>query len=416
MSLMRLINHTRDAADSESLIYKHGSQWIGDFRKSSFCKTTNASTAYWVTPQGVRSNNWRSNHERRTEYIRHVKVNVTDQTYAPRYSRRTSKILRCEFEFKEVTNNCVLVKRTNQIWNVPATSHRYQRVEDSQVRSIMQNDPNITEEQVYAMLVTPNMMPPFPPPEERNNNYSNHLSLGLEHQTTTTHRENKKSTKTTGSSYVEEIHSHEESGLSMDGFVIIKELRGVAARLWSNQVVTEQEVTDILRPNETSNYTLPERTPRKKIKWLETSEQFIIGKLIFGKTNLDPKLSSGETLFDIYRDEGINIVVSIPEKCVINFPSNGRHISREIDAGVYSVRISETPKVSSIFGIRKAILNSLSDYRVELDFDRYDFLTVIDIDNSVLTDDEGSLGRIGSIEKINGNSDSVDESLLDRIG
>ena len=62
------------------------------------------------------------------------------------------------------------------------------------------------------------------------------------------------------------------------------------------------------------------------------------------------------------------------------------------------------------------VLAELQNYRIEFDFNRYDFLTVVDIDNNILTNDEGSLGRIGSIETIDGKSTSESDSLLDRIG
>ena len=58
----------------------------------------------------------------------------------------------------------------------------------------------------------------------------------------------------------------------------------------------------------------------------------------------------------------------------------------------------------------------MESYRIEFDLNRYDFLTVVDIDNNILTTDDGSLGRIGSIETINGQSTSESDSLLDRIG
>ena len=65
---------------------------------------------------------------------------------------------------------------------------------------------------------------------------------------------------------------------------------------------------------------------------------------------------------------------------------------------------------------RLSVINELNNYKIEFDLNRYDFLTVVDIDNDILTKDEGSLGRIGSIETIDGLSTSESDSLLDRIG
>ena len=131
--------------------------------------------------------------------------------------------------------------------------------------------------------------------------------------------------------------------------------------------------------------------------------------------NTKPPLVSGDSLYDVYRNDGINIVVSIPEKCSITFPRDGQLVSNEIDSGVFAVR-SLLQTDESVYEQRLATLTIMESYRIEFDLNRYDFLTVVDIDNNILTTDDGSLGRIGSIETIDGQSTSESDSLLDRVG
>ena len=107
--------------------------------------------------------------------------------------------------------------------------------------------------------------------------------------------------------------------------------------------------------------------------------------------------------------------MSIPEKCLVAFPRDGQFVSHEVDSGVYAIR-SLGNMEGSIHEQRFNVIAELRTYRIEFDLNRYDFLTVIDIDNDVLTKNEGSLGRIGSIETIDGTSTSESDSLLDRIG
>lgn len=402
---------------SQPYIYKHGSKWVGDFRKSTFAHRRNNVVSYYVDAAGNRSRSWNSRQTRRNEYVRHIGVDLHDFIGAGRYQRRSSKILRCEYEFVEVSTTCVLVKRTNTIWKLPNPTGRYSQVTDQMVATAIQGSPSVVEEQIFALLVSENTLPStFSQAQDNPRNLQQQsLYLGVEQELNNSHIQPTHATKTTPAQFSASMVLKGQK--EEHGYVIIKELRGAAAKLWSKEGVSQQEVSRLLRPSrdETNAYTLPGKPKRKKIEWHESKETFSCGSLQFSKMNAEPPLVSGDSLYDVYRNEGINIVVSIPEKCLITFPRDGQFVSHEVDSGVFAIRSLSTME-GSIKEQRFNVLAELQNYRIEFDLNRYDFLTVVDIDNNILTNDEGSLGRIGSIETIDGKSTSESDSLLDRIG
>lgn len=417
MRLIRSMRESRVQDANQPYNYQHGSKWLTDFRKSVFATKRSNGVSYYVDNNGNRSRNWNSRHARRTEYVRHIGINLHDFIGAPRYQRRAGKILRCGYEFVEISATCVLVKRTNTIWKLPNPTGRYAQVNDQMVATAIQENPSVVEEQVFALLVSENVLPSnyvcqFDDPR---NLQQQSLYLGLEEKLKNSNSQvHSKATKTAPALYAANF-STETSNIS--GYVIIKELRGAAAKLWSKEGVSHQEISILLRPSESENtsYSLPTSVKRKKIQWHESTETFTCGSLKFSKMNLNPPLISGDSLYDVYRNDGINIVVSIPEKCLITFPRDGQFVSNEVDNGVFAIR-SLTNMQGSILDQRLSVLQELENYKIEFDLNRYDFLTVVDIDNNILTNDEGSLGRIGSIETIDGKSTSESDSLLDRIG
>lgn len=407
-------NRVQDA--NQPYIYKHGSKWVGDYRKSTFAHKRNNVISYYVDSSGSRTQRWGPRQTRRQEYVRPIGINLHDFVGSGRYQRRSSKILRCEYEFVEVSTTCVLVKRTNTIWNLTNPSGRFSQVTDQMVSTAMQENPNVIEEQMFALLVSRNALPEEYEREENARNLQQQsLFLGPAEALSNAYPKRVKATKTTPAEFNASISLQGEE--EEHGYVIIKELRGAAAKLWSKEGVTHEEVSRLLRPPKdgTPAFTLPEKPKRKKIKWHESEETFNCGSLKFSKMNLQPPLISGDSLYDIYRNHGINIIVSIPEKCLVAFPRDGQFVSHEVDSGVYAIR-SLGNMEGSIHEQRFNVIAELRTYRIEFDLNRYDFLTVIDIDNDVLTKNEGSLGRIGSIETIDGTSTSESDSLLDRIG
>ena len=408
-------NRVQDA--NQPYVYKHGSKWVGDFRKSTFAHKRSNEVSYYVDSSGNRTTRWDRRQTRRTEYIRPIGINLHDFIGAGRYQRRSSKILRCEYEFVEVSATCVLVKRTNRIWNLPNPSGRYSQVTDSMVRNAMQESPNVVEEQIFALLVSENTLPEqYEQVENARNLQQQSLFLGPLAKLNANYPTQIRATKTTPAKYHSSMFLAGED--TENSYVIIKELRGSAAKLWSKEGVSHEEVSRLLRPSEqeTAAYTLPKKPKRKKIKWHESEETFSCGSLVFSKMDIEPPLISGDTLYDVYRNEGINIIVSIPEKCLITFPRDGQLVSHEVDSGVFAIRSLTNMDNASIRDQRLSVINELNNYKIEFDLNRYDFLTVVDIDNDILTKDEGSLGRIGSIETIDGLSTSESDSLLDRIG
>ena len=409
---MRLIQLMRDSRpiDGDPYIYRHGNKWIGDFRKSTFGSRKNNAVTYWLDASGRRSTSWNSRQTRRHEYVRHIGLDLHDFTGAPRYQRRGARILQCQYEFKEISDDCVLVKRTNTIWTMASAEGRYTQVNDSMVTAALSGTPSVVEAQYFAILTTPRMRPAQYTADDTGQ--KNRLYLGLE----TELQENKlnviTASKTTPSEYVVSLKS---AGSSAEELMIIKELRGMSAKLWNQEDVTHDAVVRILNPSASASYSLPSSIKRKKIQWHLSQETFNAGNLTFSKMDMVPPLVSGENLRDIHRNEGINIVVSIPEKCLITFPREGQMVSQEVEGGVYAIQHTNIIDVGGIFDRRLLVIQALAQYRIEFDLNRYDFLTVLDIDTDILTTTDGSLGRIGSIEEIDGQTNSENESLLDRI-
>lgn len=417
MNLMRLIRTMRESRVQDAnqpYIYKHGSKWLGDFRKTTFAHRRNNTVSYWTDASGNRSTRWNSRHTRNEQHIRHVGIDLHDFVCAPRYQRRQGKILQCRYEFKEVSASCVLVKRTNTIWKLPNPTGRYTQVSDQMIATSLQGTPSVVEEQIFALRTTGSVLPDTysQPVDNPRNLMQQSLYLGMEEAIQNSGVKQIRGGKTSSAEFTAELTATTGNNV---GSIKIKELRGSAAKLWSQETVSDEDVRNILEPTSSVSYTYPSAAPRKKIKWHESNETFVCGELVFSKVDAEPPLVSGDSLRQMYRNEGIDITVSIPEKCLITFPREGQLVSQEVDSGVFSVRTSLKVE-EEIYTHRLAILQALTGYRIEFDLDRYDFLTVVDIDNDVLTTSDGSLGRIGSIESIDGESTSESESLLDRIG
>ena len=66
---------------------------------------------------------------------------------------------------------------------------------------------------------------------------------------------------------------------------------------------------------------------------------------------------------------------------------------------MYSLSI-ENQQSKSIYEGRKAVLEILHNYRIEYDFNRMDFLTVIDIDSGELTESEEVLGELAQLKTL----------------
>lgn len=411
MRLLKLIEDFRAELPSAlEVTLSYGSQWVGDSRKNTPLTYVNNRRSYWVDSSGTRTTNWQARNKQRTEYVRNCGLNIRDTLKASNYLRGSAKVMRSEYEFKEVSDNVVLVKRTNTIWKLPkGTSGRYERTTPQFARNAMQANPSVVEEQIFLLSVPPALMPSsYRDAISANNNSQGVPYVGLNAESTS-NRQIIKGSKTTPAMFVA---SWKQGARTYK--VIMKELRGTEARLWAKENVTKAEVNNIINPTATVPFTVP-TIKRKKINWHEVSEDAItMGALIFSKIREDTSIVAGDTLSETFRNEGINLICSIPDKCLLTYPKNGKYTSQEIDKGVYSLSI-ENQQSKSIYEGRKAVLEILHNYRIEYDFNRMDFLTVIDIDSGELTESEGSLGRIGSIEDFDDKITSEDTSLLDRL-
>lgn len=411
MRLLKLIEDFRAELPSAlEVTLSYGSQWVGDSRKNTPLTYVNNRRSYWVDSSGNRTTHWQARNKQRTDYVRNCGLNIRDTLKASNYLRGAAKVMRSEYEFKEVSDNVVLVKRTNTIWKLPkSTTGRYERTTVEFARNAMQANPSVVEEQIFLLSVPPALMPSsYQDAISANNNSQGIPYVGLNTESTT-NRQLIKGSKTTPAMFV----ANWKQG-ARTYKVIMKELRGTEARLWAKENVTTAEVNNIINPTATVPFTVP-TIKRKKIKWHEVSEDAItMGALIFSKIREDTSIVAGDNLGETFRNEGINLICSIPDKCLLTYPKNGKYTSQEIDKGVYSLSI-ENQQSKSIYEGRKAVLEILHNYRIEYDFNRMDFLTVIDIDSGELTESEGSLGRIGSIEDFDDKITSEDTSLLDRL-
>ena len=93
--------------------------------------------------------------------------------------------------------------------------------------------------------------------------------------------------------------------------VIMKELREQKRGYGLKKNVTA-EVNNIINPTATVPFTVP-TIKRKKIKWHEVSEDAItMGALVFSKIREDTSIVAGDNLGETFRNEGINLICSIP--------------------------------------------------------------------------------------------------------
>jgi len=411
MRLLKLIEDFRAELPSAlEVTLSYGSQWVGDSRKNTPLTYTNNRRHYWVDSSGNRTTNWQLRKSQRNEYVRNCGLNIRDTLKASNYLRGAAKVMKTEYEFKEVSDNIVLIKRTNTIWKLPkGTSGRYERTTVEFARNAMRANPSVVEEQIFLLSVPSALMPSsYQDSRDVGNNSQGTPYVGLTTESTST-RQTTKGSKTTPAMFVADWKQG-----ATNYKVIMKELRGTEARLWAKENVKAAEVNNIINPTATVPFTVP-TIKRKKIKWHEVSEDAItMGALVFSKIREDTSIVAGDNLGETFRNEGINLICSIPDKCLLTYPKNGKYTSQEIDKGVYSLSI-EDQQSKSIYEGRKAVLEILHNYRIEYDFNRMDFLTVIDIDSGELTESEGSLGRIGSIEDFDDKITSEDTSLLDRL-
>ena len=421
MRLIELIEKAREKClktDMSKPNFSYGSRWVGDKRKGLPMTRHNPNRTYWTDGNGVRTTAWNKRKNQQREYVRSVGMNFKDQVTATSYLRSSSKVMKTEYEFKEVDEGVVLVKRTNTIWKIqqPITGNRYSRTTETMVKDAMREKASVVEEQVFALAVPKSMIPSY---EESVGDGSSNASMpwvGLTppHTQKSNYQQGAKTTPAVFT--VEFYESRKASGdkSKLLGRLIMKELRGQSAALWTKDGVTRQEVLGAINPRQTSSYAIPV-IKRKKIKWIKGEETVAMGALIFTKIDAPTSLVAGDNLRETFRNKGANLVCSIPEKCILNYPKNGKSISQEIDKGVYALSV-ETMHEHSAYAARKLVIDLLEFYKIEYDFNRYDFLTVIDIGSDFdQTEREGSLGRIGSIEEFDESITSEDTSLLDRI-
>tara|TARA_B100000287_G_scaffold154872_1_gene146149 strand:+ start:1412 stop:2659 length:1248 start_codon:yes stop_codon:yes gene_type:complete len=413
MRLLKLIEDFRAELPATELTLSYGSQWVGDKRKNTPLVYQNNRRQFWVDSSGNRTTNWQARKGQRTEYVRNCGINIRDTLQASNYLRGAAKVMRTEYEFKEVNDTHVLVKRTNTIWKLAPASGprgRYERTTQPVAQVAMQGNPSVIEEQIFLLSVPAALMPSsYQDSLWSGSNQNNHTPyVGLTRDCTC-NRQTTKGSKTTPAMFVA---NWKEGARTYK--VIMKELRGTEARLWTKESVTQSDVNRILNPDTAVPFEIP-NIKRKKIKWHEVSEDAItMGALVFSKIREDTSIVAGDNLGETFRNEGINLVCSIPDKCLLTYPKNGKYTSQEIDKGVYCISV-EGQSSKSIYEGRKAVIEILHNYRIEYDFNRMDFLSVIDIDSGELTESEGSLGRIGSIEEFDDKITSGDTSLLDRL-
>lgn len=409
MSLIDILNNfRRDPPEMNDFDLQYGAKWFNEIIHSGLLIRRANQSSYWTDRNGNRTTNYRERVNRGAEWHRSVAIGIRDRTISSRYHRSSSKICRISHEMKSLNDTTVLVKRTLTVWKIPPsqTGNRYSAVQTAEITNAMTATPTSTLDQLFLVSADAALVTPI--------HRSDYDILGPKLGLTTEHTINWQqvnATKTKPSS----LTAGFKVGPGSIGKIRSIELRGLDAKIWNATEVSDREIRAIINPSQVTTYSIP-TIKRKKVKWnIDENESLSLGALIFTKLDQKPTVAIGDTLFDAFTSQGKDIVCSIPEKCLLNYPKNGKMVSTEIEPGVYAL-VVEGMQGKDIAAARGMVLELLSHYRIEYDFNRMDFLSVIDIGNGGdQTEQEGSLGRVASIEDFDGHITSQDRSLLDRI-
>jgi hypothetical protein len=166
--------------------------------------------------------------------------------------------------------------------------------------------------------------------------------------------------------------------------ILCVKLTGINAKLYDD--VNEERLNHILSPSCTK-YTTP-KMKRQKVKMndCQDTEGIKIGNhLLLHKISNENKLNlNAGNLSSVFESDSIEIIASISNGTIVTFKKGSKTISKDIDSGMYAVRLQQRPnKSSSLYYYRKCILDAAESVTIDFEVSRIDFLSDI-----VCPDDE----------------------------
>jgi len=398
MSLLSIIEETRSANPGFHTRNTHGgARWRKSLLLESFLTVQATRRALWTPGRSERS----------TTFHRGAGINLLDkQRYDNYYRRQNAYVCQTTYQFQEVAFNAVLVERTVRTWVLPRNDrNQWQRVSEADINATLRNDPISTETAHFGLVVEDGeWLSPS------NVEYQDGaIFLGpLANGSTDVHtfRSETPGTRTTpAKSSLNATRNREEQ----ECLITAMQLRGLNAQLWGKEDITIEELNAAMSIQE-EEFTFP-RIVRKAVRHFKSTDDTVrYGELEFTRYGEANKIVATDTLFDAADADQRLIMVTIPTKCAL------RHLrtAKDFESGIYVVTANYRQK-ESIYSRRLFILTALRNYRMEVDVNRYDFLTVMDIDLEEVTEDEFNSHRVGTQVDIDLGIVSRDDSLLDRI-
>ena len=284
--------------------------------------------------------------------VRNIGLKIRDKIVASNYLRSNSRVARYTYELREVSNECVLVKRIVTVWKFPAS----EEVLGAELRHNMLEMPwnkmpgklgSIYLRLLYrkhcthAKMIQRGGSPgENPNPTARNIHGLSHLWFGH------LNRENssgapmrllvRQGDKTTTS------QAYSMQGEGEGELIVIEELRGLSAMAWLNPDCTEQQVRSMLGvddSNTTDVYELPDIKRKKKIceHWNDENE-ISLGELMFSKLNETCFPSAGNNLLELYVNMDAEVICYIGNKTSIAYIRGDNGISVNLPKGTYAIR------------------------------------------------------------------------------
>lgn len=419
MSLIELINNFRTEHPHPSMrevdpefSLKYGSKWLSDELRHAPATSRHWQITRWTDQDGRSMSAWSRNGRRQEIAVRNIGLEIRDRIVASNYLRSNSRVARFTHEFKEVSNECVLVKRIVTVWKFPQNEGgSWRRVTTQNIRDAMDQDIWKVEEHTFAVIIPETLHPRQDDPEMvlqgENPNPTTQTIHGMSHlwfghlnsdgasKSPVARLIVRQGNKTTTSQAYSRQDEDEEK------LIVIEELRGLSAMAWLNPDCTEQQVRSMLTVKDSNTrevYELPSIKRKKKIceHWNDENETSL-GELVFSKLNDNYFPGGGNNLLELYVNIDAEIICYIGNKTSIAHIMGDDRISVNLPKGTYAIRRNDWDVDDSYSRRRHAVIEQLVYYQVTMSVDRMDILSTSDIvEHSIIEKD--LTGRIQSGE------------------
>ena len=404
MSLLRIINRIRSQSSDTRYVSKHRNSWKNVVPYKGIVDRTaltqwqyNTRTGRTATPaQGY----W---------------INPCDVVYHSSSRRRSFSVARIRYEFKEVDTTTVLVRQTTEIWSIPGDNswNRIQRAEVDQILTTDASKTIVTTTAIHADHEEDVVVDDITIHQQNTSRALIGRRWGQSYRWATT-KEIIGDTKRRGESDFS-ISPNDDRSIISSRFRSV-ELRGLDAQLWNDDNLTVDKIMAILEPTLTVEYVFPSNVRKKDHRDFNAKSVTRYGDLLFGYIRDEVKMASGDSLQNLAMSERGLIIVSIPTKCALSYPDEGGNIvAKDIEPGTYHVHPA-VHDTGSIYDKRLRTLSLLGRYRLQIEVSRFDYLTVMDINQDSTTDDEFDSHRIGAEVDVDTSIVTESDSLFDRLG